>query len=474
MRSLRARLILWTTLGTAAVLLTAGVLLYVLVRDGLVAQFDRALLDKARLLASALEWEDGELDLNFDEFDMHEFQASERAAYLEVWLADGTVAFRSPSLAGADLERLSGSLGAPPCRRLILPDGRPGRAAGFTMTPKTEGASPPPAAAAITLVLARGTASVDAALAQLKVLLVAVGLAAVALSAGVLWLAVRRGLRPVEGLANQIAGLGERDLAARLEAPDAPRELLPVVDRLNDLLGRLEAAFERERAFSADVAHELRTPLAGLRSTMDVALAQPRAAAEYEDALRRCLAITLGLQRMVEHLLALARLDAGQTGIRPQTVSVSTRVRDLWKPLAESAEAKRLRVRWTLGTETTITADPALFDLVVRNILENAVVHADDGGSVTVETAACDGGVDIRVTNSGSRLAHGQADHVFERFWRGDAARTDAGVHCGLGLPLVKEVVTVLGGSVAAESTDGGEFQITVSIPNAPPQTPSS
>ena len=142
-RSLRTRLILSTTLATAAVLLAAGLLLYVLVRDGLVAQFDRALLDKARLLASATEWEDGELDLNFDEFDMHEFQAPDRPAYLQVWLTDGAVAFRSPSLAGADLQRLAGSLDAALCRRVILPDGRPGRATNITMTPKVEGSPPP-------------------------------------------------------------------------------------------------------------------------------------------------------------------------------------------------------------------------------------------------------------------------------------------------------------------------------------------
>ena len=468
-RSLRTRLVLGATLGTAGVFLAAGVLLYALVRDGLVAQFDRALLDKARLLASATEWEDEELDLNFDEFDMHEFDRADRPAYLQVWLTDGAVAFRSPSLAGADLERLAGSLDAPLCRRVILPDGRPGRATGFTMTPKTEGSSPPSDAAAVTVVLARGTAPVDAVLAQLAMLLVLVGLVAVGLSAGVLWLTVRRGLRPVDGLANQIAGLGEADLAARLEAPDAPRELVPVVDRLNDLLGRLEAAFQRERGFSADVAHELRTPLAGIRSTLDVALTRPRGAPEYEEVLRGCLRIAVQLQRMVEHLLTLARLDAGQVEIRPEAVCVNTLARDAWEPLTESAEARRLQVRWALGDDVRVTTDRSLLDLVVRNVLENAVVHADEGGSVVVETAAKGHGADVRVTNSGSRLSGQQADHVFERFWRGDAARTEAGVHCGLGLPLVKEIVAALGGSVAVQSTEGGEFEITISIPTARP-----
>jgi len=484
MRSLRTRLILSTMLGTAAVFVAAGALLYALVRDGLVDQFDRALLDKARLLASAMEWEDGEVDLEFDELDMGEFQPADRPAYLELWLADGSVLFRSPSLGSADLERAAGTAEAPGFRRATLPDGRPGRAVGITFTPRIEkkdakvrtrndrpGETPPDAVdPAVALVLARGTAPIDAVLVQLKTLLVAVGALAVALSAGVLWLVVRRSLRPVDGLANQIGRLGEDDLAARVEAPDAPRELEPVVDRLNDLLRRLEAAFERERRFSADVAHELRTPLAGLRSTMDVALTKPRQGPEYEASLRDCLRITIQVQVMVEHLLALARLDAGQMALCPEPVRLNAVIRDAWQPLAERAEARDLDVAWRLGEEVQIVTDPAILGLVIRNVLENAVVHADKGGSVTLETEARDNDVQVRVANSGSQLSQEQADRAFERFWRGDTARTDAGVHCGLGLPLVKTAAEALGGTVQVRSTAGGEFRITVSLPLRPPR----
>ncbi len=482
MGSLRTRLILSTILGTAAVLVGAGALLYALVRDGLVDQFDRALLDKARLLASAMEWERGEVDLEFDELDMREFQTADRPAYLELWLADGSVLYRSPSLGQADLERAAGPGGAPAFRRSTLADGRPARAVGITFTPRieTDGAAdrpqrdrpgkadPDAADPAVTLVLARGTGPVDAVLAQLKTLLVAVGALAVAVSAGVLWLVVRRSLRPVEGLARQIGRLGEDDLAARIQAPDAPSELQPVVDRLNDLLGRLEAAFERQRRFSADVAHELRTPLAGLRSTMDVALATPRQGPEYEDSLRGCLRIAIQMQAMIEHLLALARLDARQMDLCPEPVSLNQVIQDAWQPLAERAQARGLDVAWHLAEEDRLVTDPVLLGLIIRNVLENAVVHADEGGTVTIGTEVRDG-VQVRVANSGSRLSQDQADRAFERFWRGDAARTEAAVHCGLGLPLVKTATEALGGTIRARSTAGGEFRITVSLPLRPP-----
>ena len=472
MRSLRTKLVASTAVGAAIVLVASGVALYALVRDGLVAQFDDAMLDKARLLASSVEVEGGEVDLEFDELDMAEFAAGGRPSYLEVWLPDGSVRFRSPGLGDGDLDRAAGPADAPVLRPVVLPSGRPGRSVGLVFLPRVEGgrrrdASGPREtdAPALTLVLARDTAPIQATLARLKILLLTVGAAAVAVTSGILWVAVRRGLRPVERLAGEIGAVDETDLSRRVTVAGAPAELAPVVDCLNRLLARLEAAFERERGFSADVAHELRTPLAGLRDTMDVALARPRNPAEYEEALRGCLRITVQMQAMVEHLLALARLDARQMEVSPESVSLSRLVRDAWQPLAERADARRLRLEWRLAEDGEVAMDPSLLGLVVRNVLENAVVHANKGGLVTVEAAAEDDALRLGVTNTGSRLAQEQAEHVFERFWRGDAARSDTGVHCGLGLSLVKTVAEALGGTVEVRSQAGGEFRVTVTLP---------
>ncbi|MFO8013737.1 MAG: ATP-binding protein [Phycisphaerae bacterium] len=480
MRSLRTKLVASTAVGAAVVLVVAGLALYLLVRDGLVAQFDDAMLDKARLLASSVEVEHGKVDLEFDELDMGEFAAGERPSYLQVWLPNGSVRYRSPSLGDGDLDAPAGPADAPVLGPVVLPNGRPGRSVGLVFSPRVEGggrrdASAPPDTDGprLTLVLARDVAPLAAPLARLKFLLVAVGAAAVAVTAGVLWVAVGRGLRPVERLAEDIGAVDETDLGRRITAAGAPAELAPVVDCLNRLLARLEAAFERERGFSADVAHELRTPLAGLRATMDVALVRPRDPAEYEEALRACLRITVRMQAMVEHLLALARLDAGQMEVRPESVSPARVVREAWQPLAERADARRLRLEWCLAEDGEVVTDPALLGLVVRNVLENAVGHADEGGAVTVETAAEGDAVRFRVTNTGSRLARDEAEHVFERFWRGDAARSDAGVHCGLGLPLVRKAAGVLGGTVEVRSQPGGEFRITVTLPREfPPRGP--
>ena len=477
MHSLRRRLIVGTTVGTAIVLAAAGVLLYSLVRAGLLRQFERSMIDKARLLASTVEVEFGVVDLEFEKLDMREFEGADGPGYMQLWLDDGSVAFRSPSLAGRDLKRFARPAGSPAYRWLKLPNRGRARGVGIVFRPRAEyedvgvpeevipdepGLMP---AGTITLVLARDTSSMDRTLARLRTLLLVTGCLAVALSAGVLWLVIRRSLRPIDQVAAEINRLGEEDLSARLEAPNAPKEIQPVTERLNDLLGRLEIAFRRERSFSSNVAHELRTPLAGLRSMIEVALSRPRGGGEYREALSDSLQVTTQMQAMVEKLLSLARLDAGQVRTAPQSVAINDLVRACWAPLADCAEARRLRIQWELGPPASVVTDPSLLEVALRNVLENAVAHADDGGSVRIETVVGGDRADIRVTNTGSTLPQEEAERVFERFWRGDAARTAAGVHSGLGLSLVKKIAEVLGGAARVRSRAGGEFEITLSIP---------
>ncbi len=477
MRSLGRTLLVGTTVGTAIVLASAGVALYALIRAGLLDQFDRSLVDKARTLASTIEQEGGKLDLEFEELDMYEFQSADRLGYLQVSSADGTVLYRSPSLGGAGLEPVAGLAESPVVRWAELPHGQRGRAVGFTFTPEIErekravddgpAGLRDPSAGTITLVMARDTTRIDALLARLAMLLASVGLLSVAVSAGVLWLVVRRSLRPVRRLAAQIGRLGQENLSARIDAADVPGELHLVTARLNDLLRRLEAAFQRERAFSADVAHELRTPLAGLRSTLDVTLSRLRTPEDYRKALSDCLRVTAQMQVMVEKLLELASLEAGEAPVELEPVLPNELIRAAWQPLEDSAAARRLQLRWNLGRQQPVVTDSSLLDLIVRNILENAVEYADEGGTVRIETSPGNHRAEIRVSNTGATLSQEEAGHVFERFWRGDAARSGIGIHAGLGLSLVSRAAAILHGQITVQSRVGGQFAIAVVVPSA-------
>ena len=469
MPSLRRRLILGTIAGSAVVLLAAGVLVYALVRNALVEQLDRSIIDKARLLASFVEQDGRKIDLEFDEFDLREFHTPRGGGYLQLWREDGSVLYRSPSLGGGDLERAGATTETPLYRWLTLQDGRRGRVVETAFYPRPEGhARTKPSAAgrqAISLALARDATPLEAALDSLKAVLFAVGAAAIGVSALILWLVIRHSLAPVRDVADQITRLGDGNLGDRIDAGGVPEELQPVVGRLNELLARLEAAFRRERSFSADVAHELRTPLAGLRATMEVALTRQRSPEDYAEAIEECRSIALGMQAMVENLLFLARLEANQTRIDPQPIFLADLADDAWGTLERQAENRKLQVQWTRGPRQAVMTDPTLSALIVGNILQNAVTYADEGGVVAIEIATDQTAARLRVTNTGSRISSDQTELIFERFWRNDAARTAAGIHCGLGLSLVKRAVSALGGTVHADSTPGGRFEIAVSIP---------
>jgi len=444
------------------ILAGASLAVYLLMRASLFAEFDTALGSKARALAALVEQDGDEIELEFEETSLPEFERADRPEYLQLWLTKGDVLYRSPSLKGHDLSREAGSLQKPLWRSVILPDGRPGRSACVTFVPRREGGGTP---VRVTLAIARDTLDIDQTLARLGLLLIAVCAGAALVSALVLAWIVKMGLRPIERVAGQIESVGEEHLSARVAVEDAPNELLPVVERLNDLLARLEAAFARERAFSADVAHELRTPLAGLRTTLEVALAGKRDTASFGAALRECLAIACQMHAMVENLLAMARCEAGQMEVVRESVRLDEVLKQCWVSLEELANERELRVEWRVEQPCALETDREKLRLILQNILANAVAYANRQGYVRIAAQSKDGRVALSVRNSGSEVSEEQARHVFERFWRGDAARSDTGVHCGLGLVLCERLATLLGGSISVASVAGGEFTVTLSFP---------
>jgi signal transduction histidine kinase len=471
MRSIRKTLVIGTTAGTAALLSAGGIVLFLLVRSGLVAQLDQSLNDNARLYASTVEQKRKKPGLEVDKLDMKEFEAPDRPEYLQLWGEDGASLFRSSSLGEADLEKFAAPIEAPDHRWVKLPSGHAARAVGMCFIPlpdrKAKDADAEPLvipSQVVTLVLARDTRALDETLASLGTLITLVSLATLVATVAVLRVVIWRSLKPMDHLAAEIGRLDEEDLSGRVDLADAPHELQPVRDQLNGLLHRLEDAFFRERRLSADVAHELRTPLAGLRSAVEVALSRPRSPAESREVLADCLAIIRRMQDMVEKLLSLFHLEMGRLTIQTRDVSPHELIRNAWEALDGLAGARRLRVSWSLGVERTVVTDPDLLGLVIQNILENAVCHSDAGGTVSIAMVVDEDRLDLRVANSGCALDEGEAARVFDRFWRGDAVRSEAGVHCGLGLPLVRRVVEALGGSTRARIADG-VFEIAVSVP---------
>ena len=284
-------------------------------------------------------------------------------------------------------------------------------------------------------------------------MLIGVGAAATLACVLVLAWITHRGLAPLRALAEAITKLDEHALATRLAGLEAPAELEVVIGRLDELLARLEAAFARERELTAEVAHELRTPLAGLRTTIEVALDRERTGDQYRTALAGCLAICDQTQRTVEILLSLARLDAGTVRARSEHVDVAALTGEIAADFIPRAAERSLELAIELQPSNT-EADADKLRIVLANLLDNAVSYADPGTTVRVEVAT----TTVRISN---QTQLDDASQVFERFWRADGART-AG-HTGLGLALSRKLVEVCGGEITAELVEG-RFVATVEL----------
>jgi len=465
--SLRRRILAGTAAALVVVFAALAVVLYVSVRAWLLGEMDRGLVAQARALAALTEVHHGRVIMDFDSGQPPEFLAVEHAQFFELWTSGGNVLARSPSLGDRDLSHQVPPGEAPAVRFVTLPNGRAGRQVAITFSPGHDANEAPTDAAIlpVTLQVARDMHDLTRAAASLRrifgiacgaALLICVGLSG--------WL-IRRALRPLDAIAGRISQVGTRRLADRLDANNVPTELLPIVGRLNELLSRLEAAFNRERAFSADVAHELRTPLAGLETALEVCLSRPRESGDYQKLATQCLRTVRDMHALVDNLLVLARAEAGALAVRLTQFDLAALLDECWEPFGARAASRRLLVSRNGHGVGPITTDREKLRLVLCNLFDNAVTYADPGGRMSIDVRRPNGRIELHVSNTGNRLTCQQMSHAFERFWRGDPARAETGAHCGLGLPLCKELMTLLGGDISLESTEAGTFLAKVTMP---------
>ncbi len=466
--SLRTRLILAIIAGSVLLLTIFSLTVYMLIRRALVNQFDAALLSTARALAASIEIDANQIDLE-DVQNMPEFNDPKNLTHYQIWEQGGAVVARSPFLGTDNLALLETSLNTAVFRTLTGRD-NPERAVGLKFLPRSETGnenSSQPAAnnKILFLTVARGAGGLYDQLSLLRWLLLTASAVVIALSVLIAVFVVQRGLRPLHSIASEIAAIREDDLATRISTASIPAEILPIKNRLNDLLSRLEGAFKRERRFTADVAHELRNPLAGIRSTIEVNLTRSRDAAEYRSALSECLEIVENMQTMVNNLLLLARLDAKQISFQSEQVRLAELLNSCWQPFSDKAADHQITFDNCIDRQIKCETDRRYLSIILSNVLENAVEYADEGGQIRTSARRKEDSVQMEISNSGCQLTTEQAAQVFDCFWRGDSSRKDAGVHCGLGLALVDRIIKALGGGITAEVENTGTFKIRLTLP---------
>ncbi len=469
MRSLRARLLYRTTAVLVITFAVAAVALYVLMRESLLAELDAALLFEAKSLAAHVEETNGQVQIEPEMTGLIEYTTTANPHYFQLHTSDGAKTLRSPSLAGLDLSLPTTPLPEPAYQSVVLPGQRAGRSVALSFQPRPDEEDDQTDRVVelqrVTLVVARETAALDATLARLGVRLAIVTLTAAIASVLLTGSVVRHELRPLRALALSIDQVSVANLAHRVRISDCPAELIPVVDCLDQLLGRLDQALTREKSFTADVAHELRTPLSGLETTLEVCASRVRDVKGYQTVVANCLGITRGMHVMVDNLLHLARADAGQFALRLEPIEITALIHDCWSPFEERAADRELHVDWELDASLCALLDRESARQIVTNLFDNAVAYTAVGGRVRTSVVDQVSRAVITIANSGCALNGGEVSRVFDRFWRGDASRTGAGLHCGLGLSVCKQLVELHDGTVSAEVRDG-RFIVTLALPS--------
>jgi two-component system OmpR family sensor kinase len=272
--------------------------------------------------------------------------------------------------------------------------------------------------------------------------------------------------RAIDDVVRQARHIGEASLAERLPHAGTQDEIGRLVDTLNEMLSRLEQSFEVQRRFTADASHELRSPLSRLRVEIEVALRRPRDASEYVETLCSCLEEVDRLTRLVEELLALARLDAGQERRTSQAVSLQRLAQEALARLEVFARERSVHIALEQSSPETAKVAHAPASLVLANLLDNAVKFSPPGGRVTVHMGTDGSEAVVSVCDSGPGIRIDELPHLFERFYRGSSAHASSpGV--GLGLALSQAIAQAHGGRIDASNLPAGGALFRVRLPLA-------
>lgn len=281
----------------------------------------------------------------------------------------------------------------------------------------------------------------------------------------------RSGMRPVEHIIITAENIRSSTLHERIELAGLPNELQSLAGTFNSMLDRLEESFAQISQFSADVAHELRTPVNNLRGEIEVALGRARSLDEYRDVLGSALEECARIGRVIQSLLFLARAETAGESPHFELLDLNHEVASI----VEFYEAAAAEAGVVLSQETpegsVALLDRTLFQQAIGNLVANAIAHTPGGGHVALRSRREGAMLRVEVVDTGKGIAPEHLPHVFNRFYRADRARSSTGGNSGLGLALVRSIAALHGGQVEIESELGQGTRVVLALPlMEPPQ----
>jgi two-component system heavy metal sensor histidine kinase CusS len=276
----------------------------------------------------------------------------------------------------------------------------------------------------------------------------------------------RHGIRPVEEIATTARHISSTNLRERILPEGYPSELASLAGTFNEMLDRLEESFDRISRFSADIAHDLRTPVNNIRGEAEVALARARTVDEYREVLGSCLEEAVRLSDLISDLLFLARAESPLTHLHRAPVNVGELLGSVCDYYEASAAEGGVSLTTTVGPDPIIAElDRTLIQRAVGNLVANAVAHTPPGGSVMLGVEAEGNTVRIAVADTGIGIPAEALPRVFDRFYRVDASRSHASGGTGLGLAIVQSIMVLHGGKADIASRLGEGTQVSLHIP---------
>ena len=462
-RTLAFRLSAAYSLAGLMLVILATASLYIVLRTELDRSTELFLADKLHVLRTMLRERPDDEDALREEIELESAARRYQQFYIRLLDEHGVPIMTTPGMAEQlDLAELA-SRTRGRSERSIAMAGRHGQP--FRVTSATVAVGTPPTHSD-TVQIAIDVSQEEELLARYRLWFWGILLATSVLFPLVGYRIARHGIRPVEEIAATARRITSTNLRERIESEGYPSELASLAGTFNEMLERLEESFERISRFTADIAHDLRTPVNNIRGEAEVALARPRTADEYRDVLESSLEEAVRLSELIGDLLFLARAESPLTELHRENVNIGellTTVRDYYEASATDAG---ISLVVNDGAEPlNAELDRSLMLRAVSNLVSNAIAHTPPGGTVTLAATDEDAAIRIEVSDTGVGIPAEALPRVFDRFFRVDPSRSKASGGTGLGLAIVQSILTLHGGSAEITSQLGRGTRVTLRMP---------
>jgi two-component system heavy metal sensor histidine kinase CusS len=452
----------YSSAGLLLVLL-ATASLYIVLRTELDRSTELFLADKIHVLRTMLRERPEDEDALREEIELESAARRYQHFYIRLLDEHGKPILTTPGMAEQlDIAELVNRTGSHPERSVAL-TGRHGH--GFRAASATAPVGTPPVHSD-TIQIAIDVSQEEELLSRFRLWFWAILLASSVLFPVAGYRIARHAIRPVEEIAATARRITSTNLRERIQAQGYPLELASLAGTFNAMLDRLEESFELISRFSADIAHDLRTPVNNIRGEAEVALARARTVDEYRDVLESSLEEAVRLSELIGDLLFLARAESPLNELRRERVNVGElliTVRDYYEVSAANGGISLVVVE--SAEPLTMELDRSLMLRAVSNLVSNAIVHTPPGGTVTLAASSDDAELHIQVCDTGAGIPAEALPRVFDRFFRVEPSRSTSSGGTGLGLAIVQSIMTLHGGKAEIASDLGRGTSVTLRIP---------